>query len=395
MKNSGESGHKIALQKRLDSVDQLFESVSESSSDRIRKLSAALPLATDFGETHRNLAEWFDTMEAELSSKLTGSWDQLLIKHDERMKQLDHRKAQLDIINDCGPKLVALTSGDEARIVESSIHDNNNRFREIEIGLLERGAQLEKSLNETSEFKTQVNELFAWIEANLKAIEAIQPVTIDKSDEKQCKKQDEVLRNLFEALPEKEAHKDGLLKRSDDLAKRTKDRNSRHELLDLMRGLKSNFSNLTSNGEALRQFLSQSDPLVDEITEISGPLSDWMDEVEPLILSEMTNHNFASLSEENLKDEQNKCLEFQELIQSYRVSVLKMQKNMSLIQALYKPVETSLTNKNAAENQSVADLNVYVTLLVERYNSLGANVEERAQQLYFDIQESLQVDISF
>ncbi|XP_063718492.1 microtubule-actin cross-linking factor 1-like isoform X8 [Symsagittifera roscoffensis] len=390
LKNSGESGHKIALQRRLDSVDQLFENVSELSSDRIRKLSAALPLATDFGETHRNLAEWFDTMEAELSSKLSGSWDQLLVKHDERMKQLSQRKSQLDIINDCGPKLVALTSGDESRIVESSIHDNNNRFREIEIGLKERGAQLEKSLNETSEFKAQVNELFAWVEANMKAIEAIQPVSIDKTNVKQCKKQDDVLRKLFESLPEKEILRDELVKRSDDLAKRTKDRSARHELLDLMRSLKSNFSNLASNGESLRQFLAQSDPLVEEIHDVASPLSDWLDEVEPTILSEMTNQNFASLSEEDLKEEQNKCLEFQELIQSYRVSVSKIQKNVSMVQALYKPIEGSLTNKDAAENQSVAELNRYVMSLVERYNSLGANVEDRAQQLYFDIQESLQ-----
>ena len=390
LKNGGESGHKIALQRRLDAVDQLFETVSDASNERLRKLGSALPLATDFGETHRNLSEWFDTMESELSTKMTGSWDQLLVKHRERMKQLQMRKTQLDIINDCGPKLVALTNGEESRIVENSIHENNNRYYEIEIGLKERGNQLEKALLETSELKNQVNSFFAWINENLEMIDSIQPVTIDQKDEK-FNTQKEYLDKLFQELPEKEILKEELVKRSDELAKRTKDRSSRHELLDLLRNLKSNLSNLKANGQCVNNFLTQGRPLVDEIEDLSYPLEEWMDEIEPLVSAQFNAQNFATLSEENLKQEQNKCLELQEGVQAQRISIGKLQKNMLMIEALYKTIQNSQIQNSTQDNESVASLSNRVIGIVNRYNAISSNVEERAQQLYFDIEESLQV----
>ena len=391
LKNGGESGHKIVLQRRLDAVDQLFETVSDASNERLRKLGSALPLATDFGETHRNLSEWFDTMENELSSKVTGSWDQLLVKHRERMQQLQLRKTQLDIINDCGPKLVALTSGEESRIVENSIHENNNRYYEIDIGLKERGSQLEKALLETSELKNQVNSFFAWINENLEKIDSMQPVTIDRKDEEKFNAQREYLDKLFGEFPEKEKLKEELVKRSDELAKRTKDRSSRHELLDLLRNLKSNLSNLKANAECVNNFLIQGRPLVDEIDDLSYPLEEWMEEVEPLVCAQFNAQNFATLSEENLKQEQNKCLELQEGVQSQRIPIGKLQKNMLMIEALYKTVQNSQIPNSTPDNESVASLSDRVIGIVNRYNVISSNVEERAQQLYFDIQESLQV----
>ena len=113
----------------------------------------------------------------------------------------------------------------------------------------------------------------------------------------------------------------------DQLAKRTKDRSSRHELLDLLHSLKSNLSNLKANGQCVNNFLTQGRPSVDEIEDLSYPLEEWMEEIEPLV-SHFNAQNFATLSEENLKQEQNKCLELQEGVQAQIISIGKLQKNM-------------------------------------------------------------------
>ena len=101
----------------------------------------------------------------------------------------------------------------------------------------------------------------------------------------------------------------------DQLAKRTKDRSSRYELLDLLHSLKSNLSNLKANGQCVNNFLTQRRPSVDEIEDLSYPFEEWMEEIEPLVSAQFKAQNFATLSEENLKQEQNKCLELQEGVQ--------------------------------------------------------------------------------
>ena len=177
----------------------------------------------------------------------------------------------------------------------------------------------------------------------------------------------------------------------DQLAKRTKDRSSRYELLDLLQSLKSNLSNLKANGQCVNNFLTQGRPSVDEIEDLSFPFKEWMEEIEPLVSAQFNAQNFATLSEENLKQEQNKCLELQEGVQAQRISIGKLQKNMLMIEALYKTIQNSQIQNSTQDNESVASLSDRVIGIMNRYNAISSNVEERAQQLYFDIEESLQV----
>ena len=132
---------------------------------------------------------------------------------------------------------------------------------------------------------------------------------------------------------------------------------------------------------------------MDEIEDLSYPLEGWMEEIEPLVSAQFNAQNFATLSEENLKQEQNKCLELQEGVQAQRISIgnLKLQKNMLMIEALYKTNQNSQIHNSTQDNESVASLSDRVIGIVNRYNAISSNVEERAQQLYFDIEESLQV----
>ena len=121
----------------------------------------------------------------------------------------------------------------------------------------------------------------------------------------------------------------------DQLAKRTKDRSSRYQLLDLLHSLKSNLSNMKANGHCVNNFLTQGRPSVDEIEDLSYPFEEWMEEIDPLVSAQFNAQNFATLSEENLKQEQNKCLELQEGVQAQRISNVRLQKNMLMIEALY------------------------------------------------------------
>ena len=77
----------------------------------------------------------------------------------------------------------------------------------------------------------------------------------------------------------------------------------------------------------MNNYLTQGRPSVDEIEDLSYPLEEWMEEIEPLV-SHFNAQNFATLSEENLKQEQNKCLELQEGVQAQIISIGKLQKNM-------------------------------------------------------------------
>ena len=132
---------------------------------------------------------------------------------------------------------------------------------------------------------------------------------------------------------------------------------------------------------------------MDEIEDLSYPLEEWMEEIEPLVSAQFIAQNFATFSEENLKQEQNKYLELQEGVQAQRISIgnLKLQKNMLMIEALYKTIQNSQIQNSTQDNESVASLSDRVIGIVNRYNAISSNVGERAQQLYFDIEESLQV----
>ena len=130
---------------------------------------------------------------------------------------------------------------------------------------------------------------------------------------------------------------------------------------------------------------------MDEIEDLSYPFEEWVEEIEPLVSAQLNAQNFATLSEENLKQEQNKCLELQEGVQAQRISIGKLQKNMLMIGALYKTIQDSQIQNSTQDNESVASLSDRVIGIMNRYNAISSNVEERAQQLYFDIEESLQV----
>ena len=64
---------------------------------------------------------------------------------------------------------------------------------------------------------------------------------------------------------------------------------------------------------------------------------------------------------------------------------------MLMIEALYKTIQNSQIQNSTQDNESVASLSDRVIGIMNRYNAISSNVEERAQQLYFDIEESLQV----
>ena len=136
----------------------------------------------------------------------------------------------------------------------------------------------------------------------------------------------------------------------------------------------------------MNNFLTQGRPSVDEIEDLSYPFEEWMDEIEPLVSAQFNAQNFATLSEE-----QNKCMELQEGVQAQRISIGKLQKNMLMIEALYKTIQNSQIQNSNQDNESVASLSDRVIGTMNRYNAISSNVEERAQQLFFDIEESLQV----
>ena len=62
-----------------------------------------------------------------------------------------------------------------------------------------------------------------------------------------------------------------------------------------------------------------------------------------------------------------------------------------IISLQYKTIQNSQIQNSTQDNESVASLSDRVIGIMNRYNAISSNVEERAQQLYFDIEESLQV----
>ena len=88
-------------------------------------------------------------------------------------------------------------------------------------------------------------------------------------------------------------------------------------------------------------FSTQEQPSVDEIEDLSHPLEEWMEEIEPLVSAQFNAQNLATLRSKNLKQEQNKCLKLQEGAQAQRISIGKLQKIMLMIEALYKTIQNS------------------------------------------------------
>ncbi|ODN01709.1 Dystonin [Orchesella cincta] len=184
------------LREKAEDLKETMENVSKLSSDRLSALEQALPLAEHFFDTHIDLNQWMDAMEDEM-----GVLDTPAIRPDQIMKlqdktqqfiqSLNEHKPLLDKLNKTGGALVRLCNDDDSGKVQEIMHHDNERYNALRIHLRDKQQQLEKALQETSQFKDKLDGMLNALENtadqvnNAKPIAAHPDVIRDQIDENQ------------------------------------------------------------------------------------------------------------------------------------------------------------------------------------------------------------------
>ncbi|GAB0086991.1 microtubule-actin cross-linking factor 1 [Sergentomyia squamirostris] len=164
------SDEALQLKDKLDSLQRRYGDIVNRGSELLKHTQEALPLVQQFNEAHNRLVEWMQDTENVLVA--TDISEPELFRMESEIPQM---RQVLEIINNVGPQLSALSPGEGAVTIEGLVARDNRRFDGIVDQIQRRAERLQLSKQRSKEVRNDVDELLEWfrdMEANLRDADA-------------------------------------------------------------------------------------------------------------------------------------------------------------------------------------------------------------------------------
>ncbi|XP_033113691.1 microtubule-actin cross-linking factor 1, isoforms 1/2/3/5-like isoform X2 [Anneissia japonica] len=157
LEQTADARQKAKLQKHIDELDRTYKDISNKSNKRVEELEEALPLTLQFVESHEELAQWLNDIEAELRNQRPPGLDAEEIKkevnNNRLMQQMVAEKQQhINKLNRIAPQLCDLSPGSGARGIQAKVEDDNKRYEKVKEEVNKKGNQLFDFLQRTTSF---------------------------------------------------------------------------------------------------------------------------------------------------------------------------------------------------------------------------------------------------
>jgi len=181
LRESAETRETEQVKEKSEDLKETMETVIKLSSDRLSILEQALPLSEHFHETHSELNQWLDEIERETMNQLNpGMRPDQIAKQQELnrslMQSVQDHKPVLDRLNKTGGALLRLVIEDDAYRIQEIMETDNERYNNLKAALRERQAELDKAMQECSQFTDQLDGMLNSLQDTADQVRNAEPV---------------------------------------------------------------------------------------------------------------------------------------------------------------------------------------------------------------------------
>ncbi|XP_075985151.1 dystonin-like protein short stop isoform X31 [Anticarsia gemmatalis] len=272
-----EPGERKTIEKQLKGLMQRFDALTNGAQQRMLDLEQAMKVAKQFQEELQPLVEWLGTTERKVKSLQLVPTDEEKIQHKIR----EHKNLHEDILSKQPPfkqltetasTLMGLVGDDEATALADRLQAATDRYQALVDHSLEIGDLLESSRKGLRHLVLTYQDLSAWMDSmeQYLAKRKILPVHMEKL----LRQMDELAEKTEEIASKQEAV-DSTVESGLELMKHISG-DEALQLKDKLDALQRRYNELTSRGAELLRVASETLPLVQQLYNSHGRLTDWM-----------------------------------------------------------------------------------------------------------------------
>ncbi|XP_074648651.1 uncharacterized protein LOC141904089 [Tubulanus polymorphus] len=193
------------LRFKLDSAKKTADRLSKDCSNQRDRLENMLPLVTHYGQTHDDVVNWLDEIEADVYSQSQESPgdnpDQVKKQKEnavESQQSIDDHKPQLEDLNATAKELVEICPEEDAAVIGEELNQVNKRFDNVSSACSKRLDILDGALKAvSSELIDKVEDALNTLLGLQDALQSVDPVAAKPV---QLKKQLDDLQDIFRCL---------------------------------------------------------------------------------------------------------------------------------------------------------------------------------------------------
>merc|ERR1719367_2005777 len=238
LRESAETRETEQVKEKMEDLKETMETVIKLSSDRLSILEQALPLSEHFHETHSELNQWLDEIERETMNQLNpGMRPDQIAKQQELnrslMQSVQDHKPVLDRLNKTGGALLRLVIEDDAYRIQEIMETDNERYNNLKAALRERQAELDKAMQECSQFTDQLDGMLNSLQDTADQVRNAEPVAAHCE---KIKEQMDDNNSIIEDLSRKQEAYDAVKKAASDIINKAIEK-QKDELKNIKKGM--------------------------------------------------------------------------------------------------------------------------------------------------------------
>lgn len=195
------------MEKDLEKMNDLWNSLKQSIADRVRKLDQGLLQSGKFQEALNGLLSWMDEMDDMLNNQKPPSSDYKVIKAQVQeqkfvAKLLGDRKSAIASLVKMGREIASSADPAERRKIEGDINNLENRYEDLNKRCQGRMSLLEEAMNMAKEYHDKLGPLEKWLTKTEKKVKDMEVVPTEEDQiQKRINEHDKVHTEILDKQP--------------------------------------------------------------------------------------------------------------------------------------------------------------------------------------------------
>merc|ERR1719188_1512758 len=173
------------MEKDLEKMNELWNSLKQSVADRERKLDQALLQSGKFLEALKGLLSWMDEMDDMMANQKPPSSDYKVCRAQVQeqkfvAKLLNDRNKAIESLIKTGREIAASADPSERRKIESDISNLENRYADLNKKCADRMNLLEEAMQMAKEYQDKLGPLEKWLDKTEKRVKEMEVVPTEE-----------------------------------------------------------------------------------------------------------------------------------------------------------------------------------------------------------------------
>lgn len=405
------------LERDLESMNNLWNSLKEMMSDREKALDKGLIQSGKFQDALDSMSQWLSNFEEMIDNQAPISGEYSVVKAQAQeqkflRKMLLDRQNEMKALQEMGRTLSANLEPSERANINNQLDDLLHRFDDANTRSQERMEALEETLKVAKEFQNKLNPILVWLDRTDKKLKDMSTVPSDEEKIQRLIRDHDKLHD--EILGQKPAF-DDLTDVATTLMNLIGD-DEANTLADKLQSTTDRYGQLVEDSEALGRLLQDSKVGLRHLVLTYEDLLSWMDEMD----ARLSKYRILSVFVEKLLEQMDELTDLGEEVVSHDKQVrevmeagtqlmkhissdeaIQLKEKLDSIQRRYNDLSAKATDLHKAANEALPLVQQFhnahdrlgswmlsVEGQLQSMDSSGGLIEEEIERLGHEIQEN-------